>query len=116
MNTSETERLAEITFSTQAEALKAIEEFNATIILKNRVKVLKGQASGKIEFDKEYVGNLVYPIALKKFSFNAPKLTGMICDAILELKDEPAMLKIIQSEQTLNELVILRKKFFFLLF
>ena len=106
-------RYADITFKTREQALEAIHDYDTKIILKNKVSLAlvdtktpnTPQESAKV-YDKEFVGELVYEIALRKYGTNAAKLTGMICEAILELSaDQPLMYKIIESEQSLTELV-----------
>ena len=58
------------------------------------------------------MGNIIYPLAKRKYASHASKLTGMICEAILDLKSEPKMNSLIQSEKLLMELVSFLTKFY----
>jgi RNA recognition motif-containing protein len=109
--------LAEITFSTHDEALSAIDKMNDKEIIKNKVSVVlagagcdeksddNSSSEPKFEMDKESVGALVFPLAKRKYASHASKITGMIVESIVGLKEDPFMPKIVKSEKTLMELV-----------
>ncbi len=69
----------------------------------------KNESSSSIfpqfDFDKENVGNIIYPLAKRKYASHAAKLTGMIVESILALQSEPLMANIMDNEKTLMELV-----------
>jgi hypothetical protein len=77
-------------------------------MLKKNVPETVQQSSSllpQFDFDKENVGNIIYPLAKRKYASHAAKLTGMIVEAILALQSEPLMLNMIHNEKTLMELV-----------
>ena len=99
-------------------SLNVVKIINLFFIVSNCIIFIlktKNESSSSIfpqfDFDKENVGNIIYPLAKRKYASHAAKLTGMIVESILALQSEPLMLSIIHNEKTLMELV---KKLFIL--
>lgn len=63
--------------------------------------------------ERERLGEIIYPIARNKNEKLAAKVTGMLVDAILNIKNDNRLQEILNSETTLAELVNNLKKITF---
>jgi len=104
-NDLSSKQCAEISFESEAVALKAIEQFNGKQLLKDNVTV----ELMNFTCEKEIVGELVYPVAKHLHADKAGKITGMIVEAVLRLaekgKTRSELKEILESKKFINELV-----------
>lgn len=64
----------------------------------------------KIDLDKERIGEIVYPVAKNLFPNQAAKITGMICESILNLSDtriRSEFQEVLSSESYVTEMVFI---------
>ena len=64
--------------------------------------------TSQIDLDKERIGEIVYPVARKLFPVQAAKITGMICESILNLsaaRTSSEFLEVLSSASHVTELV-----------
>ena len=54
---------------------------------------------------KELIGEIIYPLAKRMYSKDAPKLTGMLLDALLKLQNDELIKQAISSKKNIDELV-----------
>lgn len=80
---------------------------NGKEILRNKIQIgLLTESEGEIiAVDKEKIGEVIYPLALKKYGKHAPKLTGMLIEAILAQANGSNLNEILNSDKTLKDLI-----------
>ena len=54
---------------------------------------------------KELIGEIIYPLAKRMYPEYAPKLTGMLLDALLKLQNDELIKQAISSKKNIDELV-----------
>ena len=59
----------------------------------------------EVEDKKEFLGEIIYPLAKRMYQTHAPKLTGMVIDAILKLQTDELIKEAITSKSIIDELV-----------
>ena len=54
---------------------------------------------------KVLIGEIIYPLAKRKYPEYAPKLTGMLLDALLKLQNDELIKQVLSSKNIIDELV-----------